>query len=180
MAKSAHQPFETWLLAGEPLTDDQAHALRDHLHDCADCQQLETAWNGVRQTFRVTPEVAPAPGFTARWQTRLAAQRLERQRRQAWTALILTFGVVAELILALGAQFLSVLRQPGQLLITWVYFVSRIVALSQATQSAWDTLTGVNIIFPIVGSFFLIGSLSFWSVLWVVVYKQLSARRIRS
>jgi len=180
MAKSVHQPFETWLFSDEPLTAEQAQALNQHLRQCARCQQREAAWKEVRQALSTSPQVEPRPGFTARWQAKMAAQQLERQRRQVWTILILTAGIIIELLLLLGAQIMNLLRQPGQILIIWVYFISRLLGIIQTIQLAGEKMASINLpLLAVIGSVSALAWLSFWGTLWIVAYKQLSARRIR-
>lgn len=179
MAKSTHQPFEDWLFTEEPLAPEQFQALREHLRDCEDCRRLEASWNGVRRTLRAAPEAAPAPGFTARWQERLAVQRLQRQRRQAWVVLILTVGVVIELLFALSAPMLELMRSPGNLLVAWVYLISNLASITETAQEAIRAIWQAGPVLLSLGATILLGAVSFWSVLWAVIYQQLSTRRIR-
>jgi hypothetical protein len=44
-----HQPFRDWLLSEEKLSIDQTQALKDHLHSCESCSQIEAAWLEVDQ-----------------------------------------------------------------------------------------------------------------------------------
>ena len=56
-----HQPFENWLLSEDPLPEDDERALRDHLADCDQCNELEDAWLNVSNLFTDVPAVGPAP-----------------------------------------------------------------------------------------------------------------------
>ncbi len=109
-----HQPYETWLLSEEALPPEQAQALQEHLQTCPACQRLERSWSGVEQLFRRSPLAAPAAGFSARWQARLAEEQRQRQRRNAWVMLAVTGGVAFILLLLLGfGEGRRRLRGPG-------------------------------------------------------------------
>jgi anti-sigma factor RsiW len=108
----SHQPFETWLLAGEALTAEQAERLRDHLQECAACRALQAAWAEVEGELRSSPWAEPAPGFTARWQARLALAERKAESRQAWLALGCALGGASGVLAVLG---LGVMGSFGQL-----------------------------------------------------------------
>jgi hypothetical protein len=79
-----HRPFEEWLLNDERLTSEQDQDLRVHLRNCPECAALAKA----NLSLRSAAVVAPANGFSLRFQVRLAAQR-KVQRRQTIIGLIL-------------------------------------------------------------------------------------------
>jgi anti-sigma factor RsiW len=113
----SRQPFETWLLAGEGLTDEQAERLHDHLQACPACQALLAAWAEAEGELRSSPWATPAPGFTARWQARLAAEQRRAQTRQVWVTLGLTVASALALVAMLAA---GVVGSPGALLAAWL------------------------------------------------------------
>jgi anti-sigma factor RsiW len=168
-----HQPFKEWLLSEEPLSSEQTQALQDHLRSCESCRQLEAAWTDVDTLFQRLPETAPAPGFTNRWQERLAAQHLQKQRRQAWTALGATALVAVLLLTLLGIQVLSVLRSPSQLLLLWISQVTSLYSVLYALQGYVQVLFRVVPVVPITGAILALGIFSFLSVLWIVTYHQI-------
>jgi hypothetical protein len=162
-----HQLFENWLLSEEPYLPEQAAQLREHLRTCTACSRLQTSWRGVELMFREAPRVAPATGFSARWQERLAEQRRLLQRRQA--------------LLILSFHALEILRTPGQLLMVWV---SRLLLFLAYAEAARDFVASFNSAFFSVLSgpiwLFVVGGSSALAVLWIVLYKQLtSAQRIQ-
>jgi len=86
-----HQPFETWLLEDQQLSIEQKRELDTHLRTCLHCTALADTGLALR-----TPRMAaPAPGFTARFQKRLEAQRLAERRKRVW-------GVILFILAGLG------------------------------------------------------------------------------
>jgi predicted anti-sigma-YlaC factor YlaD len=88
----SHQPYETWLLSEESLDEEQEKALQTHLEDCRQCQQLSQSWTQVQSLISTSSEPEPAPGFSLRWQQRLAIRREHQQQRKMW---LLTLGLLA-------------------------------------------------------------------------------------
>lgn len=80
----SHQPFETYLLNDALLTDAQQHSLDLHLKDCEQCTALSHALVGLDTILLQNPSPMPAPGFTQRWQLRLATHQQSRQNRYFW------------------------------------------------------------------------------------------------
>lgn len=97
-----HQPFELWLLEDQSLGPEQTRALQAHLQTCAHCSAL--AETGL-QLKSARPAASPA-GFTARFQTRLAAHRIAERRRKFWGGLIFVVGGVS-LLAWLGAPMVA-------------------------------------------------------------------------
>lgn len=80
-----HQPFEDWLLNDKKLTEAEKRELDSHLWICTHCAALsETGF-----ALRAARVVAPAPGFAARFEMRLAAQKIAERRRRLWGLLLL-------------------------------------------------------------------------------------------
>ena len=86
-----HRPFEDWLLAEDPLTSDQKADLQVHLKTCPSCQAMAE----VNLALRTKKVIAPAPGFTTRFQTRLMVRRSGQRRRNMAGILILVISAVA-------------------------------------------------------------------------------------
>jgi len=105
-----HRPFEDWLLNEQHLTPAEKRDLDTHLRTCKQCAAL--AETGLE--LRAVRKVSPAPGFTARFQRRLAAQRIAERRRRLWGLIVLLVGGGA-LLLWLAAPFLLLLiSSPAQ------------------------------------------------------------------
>jgi anti-sigma factor RsiW len=176
MQNSAHLPFEEWLLADRPLSTYQEQALNEHLATCDACRNLKQSWGSVSTLFRTAPLVTPKTGFTARWAERQAAERLRKQRRQAW----IIFGIVmVNALVFLGlltSQIVAMVTSPSQWLLVKMYFVTRYLAAAGAVDALFDAMRQSAIAFPLLGLFFLVGLASFFSVLWVVAYRQLTSQ----
>lgn len=173
-----HQPFENWLLSDEPLSPEQNLALQEHLSTCETCCQIEANWDSLQALMREAPVVAPAPGFTIRWQARQAEQRQRIQTRQSWIWFGITGGVSAGLLAGISYSILSILAQPDQILIFMAY---RLMTMLIAIESAGDFITVVmKSLFgavPLAVLIGLIGLSAMLSVLWFVVFKQLITQR---
>lgn len=107
-----HLPFEEWLLNNSPVTPEQQRDLDLHLRTCAYCSALaETgrALSGVKMA-------APAPGFTARFQARLAERRVAERKRKLWGAFLFTLGGLVLLMWATGPYLVSFIASPA----TWI------------------------------------------------------------
>ena len=75
-----HQPFEEWLLNDKNLNPAEKRELDLHLRTCSHC----TALTETSLVLRSASVVAPATGFTLRFQQRLAAQKIAERRRRLW------------------------------------------------------------------------------------------------
>lgn len=179
MQNSAHLPFEEWLLAERPLSAYQEQALNEHLETCEACRSLQHSWGNVSNLFRTAPIVTPKVGFTARWAERQAAERLQKQRRQAWTI----FGIVAVnavvFLALLASQIIAMATSPAQWLLVKMYFITRYLALVGFFDTIFDAISQTTVAFPLIGLFFLVGLASFFSVIWVVAYRQLTSQTRR-
>ena len=147
-----HQPFETWLIAEEPLTLEQKQALHEHLSVCDSCSRLSTAWRSVEQLFHASPVVKPIEGFRERWQARLEGeQQVERRRvdrRQSWMLLSVYSGGALVFLLLFALLGVVTFESPTELLLAGVY---RLVY----------TYTNLNVIEKILSTLL--------SVLWTAV-----------
>ena len=178
----SHQPFETWLLSEEPLSADQAEALQAHLSGCEFCRQLAASWSEVHRFFQAASPVQPATGFTARWQARLAAQRLQerirRQRRQSWWTLIFTAGVAMLLLVLLAVQVVLVYESPEQLLFDGVFRMSEMLSTANLVQKLLVTLPYffITVIPPFWWAVFA-ALLGFLCLLWIFSLRRLMLPR---
>lgn len=105
-----HPSFEEWLFAEEPLQPEQSEALVEHLQECADCRLLKEADQAVLRFITEAPAMAPAPGFTARWEARLAESRQKAHEKQLALILGLTalFAGGLFIVMLLGFSWLYV------------------------------------------------------------------------
>lgn len=134
-----HQPFEDWIFDPGVMTAEERRALQNHLQECAQCQRLERRWLAVHQQMRARPMVAPAPGFTQRWQSGLAQRRAQEQRKQAWKIFGMLLGG-AVFILLLLSGYLIATTTPAEWLTALVRTVSgsqEILDLLSFTFQSW-------------------------------------------
>jgi predicted anti-sigma-YlaC factor YlaD len=173
-----HQPFETWLLAQEPLAPDQARSLQAHLRDCQACRRLAVAWGELRQFLQHVTPLSPAPGFTARWQARLLAAEQEARRReqirQSWGMLVASAGIAALLLALLIIQALVVFGSPERALLAGAYQISVLIETWSSIQAIFITLlrTAFSIVPPLIW-FVIASGLGVLSLLWIVSLEQI-------
>jgi hypothetical protein len=105
-----HRPFEDWLLNDQPLTPTEKRDLDAHIRTCKHCTAL--AETGLE--LRSVRMVSPMPGFTARFQKRLAAQRIADRRRRLWGLVVLLVGGAGLLLWLLAPFLLAIIDSPGQ------------------------------------------------------------------
>ena len=174
-----HQPFETWLFSDETLSPENADALSAHLESCNNCRELQDAWTGVIHLFDDVPQVEPAPGFTNRWQERLAEERqlnmLMRHRWQSVIMLILIGNVIAGLAFLLGTQFFTTVKSPADLILPWIYrFTSAFTLFSSVENISITLLRTLTSVVP-VGLWAALGAGLFASgAIWIITMKTLS------
>ncbi|NCT21964.1 hypothetical protein GW781_12525 [bacterium] len=131
-----HQPFETWLLDDERLTPEQKRVLRLHTSVCAQCAALERS----NYFLRAAPIATPAPGFTVRFQARLATQRHLEQRRATLGAVFLALAGMGALMYNLWPFLPYLSLSPAQLLMSWINIIVYVA-------SVWQTLQTVSAVF---------------------------------
>jgi hypothetical protein len=174
-----HQPFRDWLLSEEKLSSDQIHEVQEHLQSCESCKQTQIAWQDVESAFHNVPDVKPAPGFTARWQTHLAEYLDRKQKRRGWVMIGFTSLIIITLLGLLVTQVWSLIQAPGPYLVAWFDRLFGLVTIYFTLQDIFSSITGIIPLFAFVGMFFLVGIISFMSVLWLATYRKLSmARRL--
>ncbi len=176
-----HQPFEEWLLADEPPAGEQAIELREHLRECPRCRELEANWACVHKLFQDSEQIAPAPGFTARWQTRLQAQQqqaLNRKRHsQPWILFALNFLIAAALLVLLGVQIWRTIDSPAQLLLVKAFLISLILTVVDTGQDILTASLEVAARYPVILWVFLLGMSGFLGSLWITVGRQIASTR---
>ena len=172
-----HLPYKDWLLAEEPLPAEQSEDLQDHLRTCEPCRQIESAWTDVNALIQKTPAVDPLSGFAMRWQTRLVAHRLKKQRQLAWIIVGLCSGIAVTLAALFGTQLLEILQSPGHLILVWISRVSGILSIYWGIQNMVSTIAAQVPSISWLVVIFGIGFVSFLSVLWLAAYRQLTFMR---
>jgi hypothetical protein len=149
----SHQPYETWILDQQALSNDDRRALQTHIDECQQCLHLERRWQMVHQELTTHRMVAPAPGFARRWQSGLAERKIREQRKQAWK--------IAGLLLA-AALFMLLLMTAYTLATTsptdWLIALARTVS---------STSEGINLGIHFVQSWLTSTPLAMNIVLWI-------------
>ena len=168
-----HSPFEDWLLNETPVTLDQQRELEIHLRSCSYCSALaETG-----KMLHATKMMAPAAGFTIRFQARLAERKLVERRRRLWGSLVFTLGGVALLVWILSPYVLSFAASPAAWLssaVGWLVFLgTTIVALLEAGSVIMSVIPKF---FPPFVWMVVISTLAGVSLLWSVSIWRLAQR----
>ena len=172
-----HLPFKEWLLSEEPLTGDQALAFRDHLRDCAECQQAQASWDEVQGLFQRSPQVEPRVGFTARYQERVAARRARRQRIHLGLTLLAGGLLLLVIVLLLGTQLAVLFQSPTRFLTICLAQLASLFVLFSSLQDYLVVLLKSFPVLPLLGLTLAVGFISFLGVLWVTTYQQVVIAR---
>ncbi len=108
------QSFDDWLSAEEPLDPEMESALAEAIASIApgdDQLPLVHAYHEVETLFKAAPPMAPASGFTSRWQVRLARKKARQQTLAIGLSSLLALLVAA----VIGADMLLPLAEPFSL-----------------------------------------------------------------
>lgn len=117
-----HLPFEEWLLNNSPVTPEQQRDLDLHLRTCAYCSALAETGKVLNTAKMATP----APGFTMRFQARLAERKIAERRRKLWGAALFTLGGLVLLMWAAGPYLVSFIASPAtwiSVVVGWLVFI---------------------------------------------------------
>ena len=124
-----HLPFEEWLLNETPVTPEQQRDLDLHLRTCAACSALaETG-----RMLSTSKMAVPMPGFTTRFQARLAERKVVERRRKLWGAFLFILGGLVLLMWAAGPYLASFMASPA----TWISVVVGWLVLSGQRSSLY-------------------------------------------
>lgn len=127
-----HQPFEEWLLNDMPITTEQKRELDLHLRSCSYCSALVET--GI--ALKTVKKVSPQPGFTMRFQARLAERKLAERRRWLWGTILFTAGGLAMLMWLAAPWLASFFAAPATWIsafVQWgVFIITTLKALTQA------------------------------------------------
>jgi hypothetical protein len=160
-----HQPFESWLLDDQLLPAEQKRELDSHLRTCPHCAAV--AETGL--VLRSTRMVSPAAGFTARFQERLAAQRLAERRKRFWGVIVFTLTGVSVLAWMAAPLIAPVLDSPaGWITLSLSYILFIITSFQALTQVGSVLLRVVPGFVPPFVWMVLASALAGISLLWTV------------
>jgi hypothetical protein len=135
-----HKPYESWLVADEPLLPEQALSLQEHLDSCEACRQLQKSWDEVEGIFEERIFILPQPGFTERWQMKLAAElKIETEKQQVrstWMFLAATTGAAFMVLVIMAIRFFSSLQNSTEVFISSMTFFAGVLNLTATIQKA--------------------------------------------
>ena len=137
-----HQPFETWLMEDKLISPEQKRELHSHLRSCAYCAALAETGKALSSVKMVSPAV----GFSARFERRLAVQKLADRRRRLWGSILFVLGGSAMLMWLTGPYVASFFASPAAWitsLVEWgVYLVTTLQAMGQAGSVLLHVIPG--------------------------------------
>ena len=177
-----HLLIEEWLLSDADLAPDDAARLEHHLETCTSCQHLSQAWREVEVEFTRAPMLTPAPHFTKRWETRLVAERLKRERTQTILVLYLCAGSVLVLLAWLCFWAYPMIKSPYPLLLVSIYQLTvSIRYFASMGDLFFSVIQAITSLVPATLWIALSVALGSLGVLWIIAYKKLiSPRRVLS
>ena len=160
-----HQPFEEWLLNETPMTPEQKRELDLHVRSCAYCSALlETG-----MVLHSVKMAAPAEGFTARFQTRLAERKLADHRRRVWGTILFLIGGFSFLLWLAGPSIVTFLSSPETWIVSLVEWGIFLITTLQALSHAGSVMLRVLPDFvPPFAWMIVISAFAGISLLWLV------------
>jgi hypothetical protein len=174
-----HQPFRNWLLSEERLSAEQIQSLQQHLASCESCSQIESAWKEVDFQFQNLSLVAPKSGFTERFQDRLVEYQSARQLRKGWLTIGATAFIAILLLALLVTQVWELIQAPGPFMMAMLERLVSVISIYFLLQNVIGSISWSTPVLTFIVMFFLVGIVSFMSVLWLLMYKKFSlARRV--
>jgi predicted anti-sigma-YlaC factor YlaD len=130
-----HQLYETWILLGSELDQEQQRELHLHLKGCSQCQEFYQAVHKLDHLFKFAPEPAPAPDFSARWMDRI--EKVERRRNRRILGITLGVITLATIIMlsAVGLELRSAMDFFPQMMLEIISFVANgIIFINQISN----------------------------------------------
>jgi hypothetical protein len=172
-----HRPFEDWLLNEQPLNNEEKRDLQLHVQSCEHCAALAE----VNLELRSVKLAAPAPGFTARFQKRLARRRVIEARNRLVGVMILAFGGLGLTGWFAAPYLVSFLGSPAEWIAATLGFFLSLVSILEALSDIGSILARVvpGLIPPFAWLVF-VSAVSGFSLLWAVSIWRFSRFTARS
>jgi hypothetical protein len=163
------QSFDDWIFADKPLNPDQENILKEAIATLAveSLSPLVQSFQQVEHTLRGAAMAAPAPGFTSRWQKRLAEKKARQQRLMVGLGALLALGSAAAIGLAIFIPMLdtvSLAQLANSLIASLILLAAR---LHTVRTLASYMLEGVPSAIPIALWVAIATSLSGFTLAWV-------------
>ena len=160
-----HRPFEEWLLNDKHLTSTEKSELDTHLRSCTHCTTLAETGLALRSA-RV---IAPAAGFTLRFQQRLAAQKIVDRRRKLWGLVVLILTGAGLLGWIVAPYLYAVITSPVEWLTAAIgYFLFAVTSLHAYTEAFTVLLRIVPNFIPPYVWMVVFSGLAGFGLLWVI------------
>lgn len=160
-----HQPFEDWLLNDKNLTSTEKHELASHLRTCAYCAALSATGLALRSAS----VAAPAAGFSARFQQRLAAQKIAERRRRLWGLFVLILGGVGLLGWFAAPFVYAFITSPVEWITAFIgYFLFAITSLQVLTEMMAVLFRVMPDFIPPYAWMVLASALAGFGLLWII------------
>jgi hypothetical protein len=175
-----HQPFREWLLSEQELSPEQSRQLKDHLSSCEACSLIESSWKEIEGSIQNLPMAEPTAGFTDRWQAQLSEYSQIQQKRKGWLIISGTAVVVISLLGALVYQAWAVIQSPDTFMAVLFERLMGVVSIYFSFRNLIGEYSWPTPIITSIAMIFLVGILSFMSVLWLATYRKLSLARRRA
>ena len=169
-----HQPFRNWLLSEEQITAEQNQSLQEHLASCESCSQIKSSWKELDLLFQNSVEVAPASGFTQRFQSRLVEYHAAQQLRRSWFTIGATAFFAIILLTMLVTQVWELIQAPGPYMMVLFERLVSLISIYYLLQNVAGSISWSTPFITFIVMFFLVGIVSFMSVLWLLAYKKFS------
>jgi hypothetical protein len=110
-----------------------------------------------------------APGFTARFQKRLAAQHVTERRHRLWGLIVLALGGIALLLGLTGSTLLSIVNSPAEWLTLGIgYLLFIITSLQAFAEFGLVLLRVVPGFIPPLGWMVIVSAIAGLSLLWTI------------
>jgi len=145
-----HQPFEEWIFEQKERTKEDSTKLNQHLLDCDQCNDLQSAWGQVETLLFQTPMAAPARGFSQRFAARMEMNKEVLHKKQAIKTLVGVGLILIIITFILGAIFFLT-YSTGELIVgaasTFTGIVHAFINLRAMVFQFFSNLPPIAIIF---------------------------------
>lgn len=164
------QSFDDWLLSDEPLSQEQEQHLKDVMTSSPKEETLSPMVQSLKEyefAFKTTPPAAPAPGFTQRWQSRLAVKKARQQRLMIALGAAGALGtaiVISLAILTPQLDSLSIARIANTMIYNLILFTAKV---HEVRSLAFFILSDLPPSVPIALWVLIATSLGITALVWV-------------
>jgi predicted anti-sigma-YlaC factor YlaD len=173
-----HQPFENWIIDGEPLKPDQVDTLNSHLQECEDCRKISQNWLGARDHLLSVSHTSPTPGFSQRFRASLAERRFRQQQLQIRRTLLFLFGGSIGSMLALLAYLVLAVTPAGLFVTIFQSITHTVLWISHLRDTYLPLVQSLPVYVPIALWILFTTGLIIFSLMWVFFVWRLSPKGV--